>query len=262
MEPAPPYRPACCFVIPIRAMHVCSHPYTTNRYHSAPTRNRRSQTFHASTQHLFEGLFKHGGVIMSNIQRIESPEKEACSESSSPPVSAVFSGVTKQRRESGTTSSSTSDGLETPEPISSPFIFITTNEKTGKAHADSRMLVRSHVMSSFYRKKNLLQSQAETPPRDIESAGQTSKFKLESYPKGRKTRRRKEKTGNAAQIFKKEGPDTALSVPRDLPGSGPLDPFAVAALPWDSNMQYLVQHCRSHSQLPPPRSVNNVVLHD
>jgi hypothetical protein len=168
---------------------------------------------------------------MATDQHIESLEEESSTEPSSPPTSAGLSRAANQGRES-------------ESPSSSSFIFITTNEKTGKAHAESRMLVRSHVMSSYYRLKKLSQSQSESPPRDIESAGHVGKFKLESYPQGRKPRRRKEKAGKATPILNKEKPSAPSSVPRNLPGSAPLDPFAVAALPWDSHMQFFVQHCR------------------
>jgi hypothetical protein len=186
---------------------------------------------------------------------MESPEQEDGSESrSSSPSAGLDRGLKHEQRSESAIPFSGSSGLETPleapQPKSLPFLFINTTKKSagGKQNVESRMLVRSHVMSTFYRKKSSPQIQDGRAQRGVDSGGQTSKFKLESYPQRRKGRR-KEKAGKSPRTFKRESADMAISIaPRRL-GSGPIDPFEAAVLPWDSRIQCLVKHCMS--QLPP-----------
>jgi hypothetical protein len=87
------------------------------------------------------------------------------------------------------------------------------------------MLVRSHVMSTFYRKKSFPHSHEETPPRDVELGGHSSKFRFESYPQRRNTRRRREKGGNAGEKLKIENSEPTMSIPLNILGTGLLANF-------------------------------------
>ena len=167
-------------------------------------------------------------MIMANNRGVAS-HKRTCSELRSTLASPGISRATELRGR--------------PPPSSSPFLFINTHDKNGKQKAESRMLVRSHVMSSFYRKKSSPQIQKETSPRDVETGGQTSRFRLGTYPQKRKSKQRKDRLHIDSQIVKEESPEIVLKLPKNFHGSGPWDPFAAAALPWDRNLQSLVYHC-------------------
>ena len=153
-----------------------------------------------------------------------------------------------------TPSSPDSHGLKASQP-KSPLLFINTTEKSanGKQNFEAQTLIRSHVMSAFYRKKSSPQIYDEQPPRAVEVGGKTGMFRLESHPQRQKGQRRKEKPANASHIrqtWKKESPDIAMSIPPNLLGSGLIDPFAAAALPWNNKIQGLVRYCRP--DLSPP----------
>jgi hypothetical protein len=156
----------------------------------------------------------------------------------------------EKKNKSKTPSTKNSKGFPTQPSRKSPFLFISTNERAvnGKHNDESRMLVRSHVMSTFYQKKNSRQDEDKDRLTEVKGShvgGKTSKFRLESYPQRRKSRRRKDKSSNPSTARKKGSSEMPVVIPQSLLGSGNIDPFGVAALPWDNHMQILVQHCRS-----------------
>ena len=143
--------------------------------------------------------------------------------------------------------------LFAPRTPTSLFLFINTNERAAnrKHNDESRMLVRRHVMSTFYRKKNASQGEEgelSKHAKPSQAGGQINKFRLESYPQRQKGRQGKEKPGNAPKIYKRKSLEIATGILDSLGAS--MDPFSVAALPWDSHIQSLVRYCRSQHYVP------------
>ena len=211
-------------------------------------RNTVFQDPHTALQDVHQTICNHGLLIMANSRGHETPTEDKFTARNihrTPRLQVV----TKLRMYGTNAAKATplrplyhlSQQLHPRAPHHS--YSINADEKNGKHKAESRILVRSHVMSTFYRKRNSSQSHEETSPRDIVIGGLTSKFRMETYPHRRKPRLRKDKPGTGSRTFKNESLNITISIPKDLYGSKPLDPFAAAALPWDSNMQNLVHHC-------------------
>jgi hypothetical protein len=185
------------------------------------------------------------------FRSIKSTESAGCLES---PALASLGRAEEQGKhcKDGASSSADQRELETPNSKRSPFLFInaTENVANGKHDMESRTLVRSHVMTTFYRRRKAPKGQDKTSSRHVENGGKMSKFKLETYPQRQKRRRRKDKASDTKQKCKQQSPDITISIPQNLPSSGSIDPFAAAVLPWDSQMQNLVRHCQSSASPP------------
>jgi hypothetical protein len=152
----------------------------------------------------------------------------------------------------------------------SPYQFITTTRlpAKGRNNDKTRKLIRRHVMHTFFRRKNLLQSHVAVPSepaKDGMLGGSTSKFKLERPGSCRRSKeaRAKLRETKALEISGSSElgafctspcsrePDGALTpglytnIPQNILGAGPMDPFATAALRLNRCMQSLLHRCAS-----------------
>jgi hypothetical protein len=149
---------------------------------------------------------------------------------------------------------SPSRGKHTPpalplRPSSLLFINTTEEQSNGRATEEARKLVRSHVMSAFYRQKSLSkEEQADLAERGKEATrgGTVGKFRLEGRTRTRSTKR--VKTGSSwieqkPQMSRAEPLRLSMNIPLGIATDIQMDPFGVAALPLDSRMQKYILHC-------------------
>lgn len=134
---------------------------------------------------------------------------------------------------------------------SSSLLFINTTEEqsNGRATGAARKLVRSHVMSDFYRQKSLpKEEQADIAERGKEATkgGTVGKFRLEGRSKARSTKRLRIEPPWIEQkphMAMEEPQRLSLNLPLGVASDIPMDPFGVTAFPLDSQMQKLVLYC-------------------